>query len=94
MGDDKLYIGYFLKKLMKLPLSVTVHAHELYQRKVYDDNEAIRELYSYCDQVLTISEFNTKIIHEKFGVNKDKIQVMRLFPDIDSMYFTIALLVK
>lgn len=87
MGDDKLYIGYFLKFFLKVPLTVTVHAHELYQRKVYDNNKAIRDLYSYCDMVLTISEFNTKIIHEKFGVNKDKIQVMRLFPDIDNMNY-------
>jgi len=84
MGDDKLYIGYFLKKFMKLPLTVTVHAHELYQRKVYDNNDRVKELYSLCDKVITISEFNAKLINESFGVNNDKISVMRLFPDIDT----------
>lgn len=87
MGDDKLYIGYFLKKLLKIPLSVTVHAHELYQRKVYDNNQEVQELYASCDKVLTISNFNTKIINEKFGVEKSKIQVMRLFPDIDNLKY-------
>ena len=87
MGDDKLFIGYFLKKLMKIPLSVTVHAHELYQRKVYDDNQTIRELYASCDKVLTISDFNTKILNDKFAVDKSKIEVMRLFPDIDNLNY-------
>ena len=87
MGDDKLYIGYFLKKLLKIPLSVTVHAHELYQRKVYDNNQEVQELYASCDKVLTISNFNTKIINEKFGVENSKIQVMRLFPDIDNLKY-------
>jgi len=87
MGDQKLYIGYFLKYFLKAPLSVTVHAHELYQRKVYDNNQEVQELYAFCDKVLTISDFNTKIIEDKFGVDKSKIQVMRLFPDIDNLNY-------
>jgi len=87
MGDEKLYIGYFLKKIMDIPLSVTVHAHELYSRKVYDNNDEIRELYSSCDQVLTISEFNSEIINKDFGVKKEKLKVMRLFPDIDVLNY-------
>ena len=83
MGDDKLYIGYFLKKLMKIPLSVTVHAHELYQKKVYDQSENIKDLYSYCDKVITISDFNASMIQKRFGVGKERIEIMRLFPDID-----------
>lgn len=83
MGDDKLYIGYFLKRLLNIPLTVTVHAHELYQRKVYNRNNEIKELYSYCYKVITISEFNAKIINKQFGVNTSDLHVMRLFPDID-----------
>jgi glycosyltransferase involved in cell wall biosynthesis len=85
MGDDKLYIGYYLKKIMNVPLTVTVHAHELYMRKVYEKNDEVVELFSACDTVFTISDFNREIIKEKFGVDKDRIQVMRLFPDIDYM---------
>lgn len=83
MGDDKLYIGYYLKKIMNIPLSVTVHAHELYMRKVYDKNDELVELFSSCDTVFTISEFNRQIIKDKFGVNEERIKIMRLFPDID-----------
>jgi len=87
MGDEKLYIGYFLKKLMNIPLSVTVHAHELYKRKVYDNNEEIQNLYKSCDKVITISDFNTELIHKSFGVTEDKVEVMRLFPDIDHLNY-------
>ena len=85
MGDDKLYIGYFLKRILEKPLTVTVHAHELYKRKIYDNNSEIRHLYSYCDQVITISNFNVEILKDKFGVSDNKLKVMRLFPDIDYM---------
>jgi len=87
MGDDKLYIGYFLKKLLRIPLTVTVHAHELYSRKVYDDNDEIKKLFASCDKVITISDFNSNIINKSLGVDKDKLEVMRLFPDIDELNF-------
>ncbi len=87
MGDHKLYIGYFLKKLMKIPLTVTVHAHELYQRDVYDNNEKIKNLFSYCDKVITISNFNSIIINDKLGVKENNLEVMRLFPDIDNLNY-------
>lgn len=87
MGDNKLYIGYFLKKLMAKPLTVTVHAHELYQREVYDNNDKIKKLYSNCDKVITISDFNADIIKEKFGVQQSKLEVMRLFPEIYNFNF-------
>jgi len=83
MGDKKLYIGYYLKRLMNLPLTVTVHAHELYQKDVYDKNIGLKKLFDHCDQVVTISEFNKKIIHNKLVDQENKVDVMRLFPVID-----------
>lgn len=87
MGDKKLYIGYYLKKLMDLPLTVTVHAHELYQREIYDNNSQLRALFCQCDRVITISEFNKKILEEKLGVLESKLEVMRLFPEIDNLNY-------
>ena len=69
MGDRKLYIGYFLKRLLGLPLTVTMHAHELYQRQIYDTNNAQRELFSYCDKIITISDFNSKLIKQTLVEN-------------------------
>ena len=83
MGDNKLYTGYFLKQLLQVPLSVTVHAHELYQRRGYDDNVSIQHLYANCDKVFTISQFNAEILKKQFQINPAKIEIMRLFPDID-----------
>jgi len=83
MGDKKLYTGYFLKILLNRPLTVTVHAHELYQRKIYDDAQSIRKLYTFCDKVFTISEFNANILKEQFNIEPQKIEITRLFPEID-----------
>jgi len=83
MGDKKIYIGYFLKCIMGIPLTATIHAHELYQREVYDHNEYIRWLYAHCDHIITISEFNADILREEFGIPSERISVMRLFPEVD-----------
>jgi colanic acid/amylovoran biosynthesis glycosyltransferase len=83
MGDSKLFIGYFLKQLMNVPLSVTVHAHELYQEKVYKDPASVQFVFSNCDQVFTISEFNAAILKKRFHVKPGKLKIMRLFPEID-----------
>jgi len=83
MGDKKLYIGYYLKKLLNLPLTVTVHAHELYQPDVYVNRVKIQKLYNFCDKVITISDFNYNILQNEIGVEKNKLEIMRLFPVID-----------
>ena len=84
MGDKKLYIGYYLKKILNLPLTVTVHAHELYQREVYENNSKVRMLYSSCDKVITISSFNKNILGKSIYEQTSNINMMRLFPIIDS----------
>jgi glycosyltransferase involved in cell wall biosynthesis len=81
MGDKKLYIGYFLKKFIGLPLTVTIHAHELYQREVYDKPNKMKWLFSQCDKIITISDFNKDILMEKLKLSEKMIEVMRLFPD-------------
>lgn len=83
MGDYKLFVGYFLKKLMHLPLTATIHAHELYQRDVYDKPQKFQTLYKNCDKIITISEFNKNILIQDFGLNQDRIEVMRLFPEMN-----------
>jgi len=82
MGDHKLFIGYFLKLIMDLPLTVTIHAHELYQHDVYDAPDKFKNLYKACDKVITISDFNKNILEKEFGITKEKIEVMRLFPEM------------
>ena len=83
MGDKKLFIGYFLKKLLNRPLTVTIHAHELYQRAVYDNPDIIRELLNSCEKIVTISDFNKAVLRKEIGIKENRIEVMRLYPDID-----------
>lgn len=89
MGDKKLYIGFYLKRLLGVPLTATIHAHELYQRSVYDKPQEIRQLFSACDEVITISDFNAKLISENLGVAPSRIKVMRLFAEIDYLHKVI-----
>jgi colanic acid/amylovoran biosynthesis glycosyltransferase len=85
MGDKKLYIGYFLKQFLGLPLTVNIHAHELYQREVYDRPNIMNWLFCQCDKIITISNFNKHILKKRLKVNEDKIEVMRLFPETNQI---------
>jgi len=85
MADKKLYIGYFLKRIQNKPLSTTLHAHELYQRKIYDAPQKLKYLFSQCDKIITISEFNKNLLIEKLDLSPDKIRLMRLFPVVENL---------
>ena len=83
MGDHKLFIGYYLHFLKNCPLSVTIHAHELYMRELYDTPEKIVKLYDACAKIITISDYNKEILIKDYKVDPSKIEVMRLFPKMD-----------
>jgi glycosyltransferase involved in cell wall biosynthesis len=77
-GDHKLFIGYFCSKILNLPLSVTIHAHELYANpnpKMFEF--AIKQ----CDKIITIAEKNKDILVNEYGVDVELIEVIRLFAD-------------
>lgn len=79
-GDHKLFIGYYCKRHLNIPLTVTIHAHELYN----NPNEIMFKLsLNSCDKIITISNYNKKYIVENFGINTDRIIVIRLFVDTD-----------
>jgi colanic acid/amylovoran biosynthesis glycosyltransferase len=79
MGGSKLYIGYYLSKLMKKKLTVTIHAYELYN---YDSSKKdfISKVLNYCSSVITISKFNKNEIVKKFDVPGEKVKIMYLYP--------------
>lgn len=76
-GDDKLFIGYYCKKWLNIPLSVTIHAHELYR----NNWKMFKKSLELCDKIVTISEYNKKILLNKFNVPTKKIVVNRMFVD-------------
>lgn len=81
-GDRKFFIAYFVHRFTGLPLSVAIHAHEIYAQP----NDALfRHALQYAGKVLTISETNKKILIEKYGVEAKKIELIRL--PIDTEYW-------
>jgi len=78
-GDHKLFIGYFCGKLANLPVSVTVHAYELYN----NPNPALfRRILSSVDSIVTIAEHNRSILVREWGAPSEKVLVIPLFADI------------
>lgn len=83
MGDHKLVISYYLKLFLNLPLTVTIHAHELYMRDLYFHPEKYFEIYKACEKIITISNYNKEILINKYKISESKIEVMRLFPEVN-----------
>jgi glycosyltransferase involved in cell wall biosynthesis len=79
-GDHKLFIGYYCKKVLNIPLSVTIHSHSLYVNPNWD---MFKKSLDACDNIISISDYNKKMLTQKFGVNSDKVQVIRLSVDTE-----------
>jgi colanic acid/amylovoran biosynthesis glycosyltransferase len=79
-GDHKLFIGYYCKKLLNLPLLVTIHAHELYNNP---NLEMFQKSLNACDKIITISDWNKDMLVNKFKISEKKILVNRLFVDTE-----------
>lgn len=77
-ADHKLFIGYYCKRILKIPLSVTIHAYELYNNPNW---VMFYKSLKNCDNIITISEYNKHILTSKFGLDEDVISVIRLFAD-------------
>lgn len=78
-GDHKLYIGYFAHRLTGIPLSVTLHGYDLYANPNWTMCEiALRA----CAKIITISEYNKRLLVRKFGGLGERVQVIRLFTEL------------
>lgn len=77
-GDHKLFIGYYCSKLLDLPLSVTIHSHELH---VNPNEKMFRYSLKRCDKIIAISNYTKRILTSKYDVSTDKISVISLFVD-------------
>ncbi len=84
-GDRKFFVGYYCKKLLGIPLTVTIHAHELSRNPNW---RMFKKSLDYCDQIIAISDHNKKILIEDFGVPENKIEVIRLFVNSDEDILT------
>jgi len=80
-GDRKFFLGYYCKRLLRLPLSVTIHAHEIYA----NPNKL---LFSKCikeaDKIVAISDKNKRTLVKEYGVNPKKVRTIRLSVDLEN----------
>jgi glycosyltransferase involved in cell wall biosynthesis len=74
-GDRKFFIGYFIHCLTGLPLTVAIHAHEIYAQP---NEKLFIEALKSTSMILTISQKNRLLLSERFNVSIDKINVIRL----------------
>lgn len=75
-GDHKLFIGYYCKRILNIPLTVTIHAHEL----TNNPNWIMFEVsLKACDKIITISDYNKEVLTKKFNISSNKITTIRLF---------------
>lgn len=79
-GDHKLFVGYFCKRIIGLPLVVTIHAYELYQNP---NPRLFRRALAACDQIITVTEYNREILAERYGVDPGRVAVVRITVDTE-----------
>ncbi|MCB0194331.1 MAG: glycosyltransferase family 4 protein, partial [Anaerolineae bacterium] len=83
-GDHKLYVGYYLKQITGVPLLVTIRAYELYRNPNF---KMFAKALAYCDRVVTITEFNKKLLVEQHGVPANKIDIVRQIVDLEEFKY-------
>lgn len=79
-GDRKLTIGYYCKRLLGIPLSVTIHSHELH---VNPNEQMFRIVIRACDRIFAISQLAVNLLVEKFGAPVERVILSRLFLDLE-----------
>jgi colanic acid/amylovoran biosynthesis glycosyltransferase len=79
-GDRKLFVAYFCKRITNKPLVVMTHAYELYENP---NPRLFVHALNGCDQICTATEYNREYLHENFGVDPARVQVVRYSIDID-----------
>ena len=77
-GNHPLWIGYYCKAFVKIPLSCTIHNVELF--KNMKESFTIKAL-QVCDNIISISNYNKEILKEKFRADPSKINVIPMCAD-------------
>lgn len=80
-GDRKLFIGYYCKRLTGLPLSVTIHSHELH---VNPNERLFREALQECDRIFAISRLGVDLLVNRFSASRERVVLSRLFLDMSA----------
>ncbi len=79
-GDHKLFTGYYCKRILGIPLLVTIRAYELHRNP---NPKMMRIALAYCDRVVTITDYNKQLLVNKFGVPAEQIEIVRQIVDLE-----------
>lgn len=77
-GDHKLFIGYYCHRLLDVPLSVTIHAHEFYTNP---NPRLFRLATRACDRVFPIAQRWLNRLRDEYGIPENSLRLNRLFVD-------------
>jgi glycosyltransferase involved in cell wall biosynthesis len=78
-GDHKLFVGYFYGRLTNGPVSVTIHAYELYNNP---NPRLFRKAIKSVKAVVTVADYNRALLCTIYGVDPQKIHVVPMFADL------------
>lgn len=79
-GDRKLFVGYFCKLLLDKPLTVTIHAYELY---LNPNPRLLPVALDACDQIVAVTQYNRELLRDRYGIAPERVEVVRLSVDLD-----------
>ncbi|MDI3340764.1 MAG: glycosyltransferase family 4 protein [Sphaerobacter sp.] len=79
-GDHKLYVGYFAKRILGLPLVVTIHAYELYRNP---NPRLFPRALAACDQIMTVTDYNRELLADRYGIDPGRVDVVRITVDTE-----------
>ncbi|HEV7372209.1 glycosyltransferase [Arenibaculum sp.] len=74
-GDRKLFVAYFLSRLTDTPLTVAIHAHEIYAQP---NPKLFRIAMAHARSVVTISAKNRRLLVRDWAVAEEKVHLVRL----------------
>ena len=78
-GDRKLFVGYFCKQLLHIPLAVEIHAYELYR----NPNPALFSVaLRACDRIIAATEHNRSVLRDRYSIPEASIDVVRYSIDL------------
>ncbi len=73
-GDRKLFVGYYCKQILKKPLTVTIHAYELYANP---NPRLFVHALEACDQIITVTEHNREILQDVYHIDPSRVEIVR-----------------
>ncbi len=79
-GDHKLFISYYCKRILGIPLVTSIQAYELHKNP---NPKMFKLALEYCDEVSTISDYNKGVLVDRWGLKADEIEVVRHIVNID-----------